>query len=91
MNLSKNWVIGAIIGCLYIAGASASENVDTQSPEQAKLLDSVLVWGRGINDIGINQAASQGTVGYLDFEFRPLLRTGEILETIPGVIATQHS
>ncbi|MBP7891873.1 MAG: hypothetical protein KAZ58_03095, partial [Arenimonas sp.] len=50
----------------------------------------VTAWGRGIDTIGIDLSASQRTVGYLDFEYRPLLRTGEILETIPGVIATQH-
>lgn len=88
---AKSLAIVTLIGYMYIGCSSASDDMQSQSTDQAKILDSVLVWGRGISDIGTNLSASQGTVGYLDFEFRPLLRTGEILETIPGVIATQHS
>jgi len=41
--------------------------------------------------IGIADSATQGTVGADELADRPLLRTGEILETIPGVIITQHA
>ena len=92
---SKIVFYGLIISLLmplYSLAAEPGSDVDPNlASDQAKILDSVMVWGRGIDAIGINLSASQGTVGYLDFEFRPLLRTGEILETIPGVIATQHS
>ena len=33
----------------------------------------------------------EGTVGAKEIEARPILRVGEILETIPGVIITQHA
>ena len=36
-------------------------------------------------------AASEGTVSNLRLERRPMERPGELLETIPGVIVTQHS
>ncbi len=36
-------------------------------------------------------AASEGTVSNLRLERRPMERPGEVLETIPGVIVTQHS
>jgi outer membrane receptor protein involved in Fe transport len=36
-------------------------------------------------------SGSQGTVGYKDFEDKPLSRVGELVENVPGVIATQHS
>jgi hypothetical protein len=84
-------ILIASIPVYSLAAEPEQENDTSQALDQAKVLDSVMVWGRGIDTIGINMSASQGTVGYLDFEFRPLLRTGEILETIPGVIATQHS
>jgi outer membrane receptor protein involved in Fe transport len=59
------------------------------SPDEKK--DTVIVWGRGIDLIGEAHAASEGVVGYADFETRPIARIGELVEVIPGVIATQHS
>src|SRR5260221_9567727 len=40
---------------------------------------------------GEADAASQGTVDDEQLEHRPLMRPGEILEVIPGVVITQHS
>ena len=52
---------------------------------------TVNVQGRADDLIGIAQSASQGTVGAQEIQQRPLLRSGEVLETIPGVIITQHA
>jgi outer membrane cobalamin receptor len=41
--------------------------------------------------IGIAQSASQGAVTARQLEARPLTRSGEVLETVPGVIISQHS
>ena len=41
--------------------------------------------------VGIAPSASEGAVGAAELAVRPLLRTGEILETIPGMIITQHA
>ena len=41
--------------------------------------------------IGIAQSASQGAIVARQLEERPLMRSGEVLETVPGVIVTQHS
>jgi hypothetical protein len=43
------------------------------------------------NLIGVADAASEGAVTAKAFENRPLLRPGEVLETIPGVVISQHS
>jgi outer membrane receptor protein involved in Fe transport len=40
---------------------------------------------------GIATTASQGTISQEQIQTRPLSRPGEVLETIPGVIVTQHS
>jgi outer membrane receptor protein involved in Fe transport len=40
---------------------------------------------------GTPQSASQGTVERRQLEHRPILRVGEVLEVVPGLIVTQHS
>jgi TonB-dependent receptor-like protein/carboxypeptidase family protein len=41
--------------------------------------------------IGIADAASQGAVTAAQIEARPILRPAEILETVPGLVTSQHS
>ena len=41
--------------------------------------------------IGVAAAASQGAVTAAQLETRPIMRSGEVLETVPGVIISQHS
>jgi TonB dependent receptor/Carboxypeptidase regulatory-like domain/TonB-dependent Receptor Plug Domain len=52
---------------------------------------TVNVQGRADSLIGIADSATQGTVGATEIQDRPILRAGEVLETIPGVIITQHA
>ena len=52
---------------------------------------TVNVQGREDSLIGIADSATQGTVGAKQLEDRPILRSGEVLETIPGMIITQHA
>jgi len=52
---------------------------------------SISVQGREDDLIGIANSATRGTVGAKEIQDRPVLRAGEILETIPGVIITQHA
>ena len=49
------------------------------------------VQGREDDLIGIADSATQGTVGAREIQDRPILRSGEILETVPGLIITQHA
>ena len=41
--------------------------------------------------VGIAQSASQGAITARQLETRPMMRAGEVLETVPGVIISQHS
>jgi hypothetical protein len=43
------------------------------------------------NLVGIAAAASQGAVTAAQLDARPVMRAGEVLETVPGLIASQHS
>ena len=54
-------------------------------------LEEITVTGKRINLIGEAVSASQGVVGQAEIRIRPILRTGEIMELVPGMVATQHS
>lgn len=54
-------------------------------------LDPVVITGTQDELIGQTPSASVGTVYADQFENRPLSRPGELLETVPGLIVTQHS
>ena len=54
-------------------------------------LPDVIVTGRQDSLLGIADSATQGTTGAAQLADRPILRSGEILETVPGVIITQHA
>ena len=43
------------------------------------------------NSIGVADSASQGEVSQAQLEYRPLSRNGELVEVVPGAVATQHS
>jgi hypothetical protein len=52
---------------------------------------TVNVQGREDELIGVAESGTQGTVGATEIEDRPILRSGEVLETVPGLIITQHA
>jgi Carboxypeptidase regulatory-like domain/TonB dependent receptor/TonB-dependent Receptor Plug Domain len=52
---------------------------------------TINVRGREDDLIGIADSGTQGTVGATELEDRPILRSGEVLETVPGLIITQHA
>jgi hypothetical protein len=41
--------------------------------------------------VGIASAASQGAVTAAQIDERPIMRAGEVLETVPGLVVSQHS
>jgi hypothetical protein len=43
------------------------------------------------NLVGIASAASQGAVTAAQLDTRPIMRSGEVLETVPGLVVSQHS
>ncbi|MFY9804506.1 MAG: TonB-dependent receptor [Candidatus Acidiferrales bacterium] len=52
---------------------------------------TIKVQGRQDSLIGIADSATQGTVGATEIQDRPILRSGEMLEAVPGLIITQHA
>lgn len=70
--------------------ASDAEIVEPDPAEDARL-DTVLIEGRAEDLVGVARSGSEGAVGVEQLEKRPILRNGELLEVIPGLLATQHS
>jgi hypothetical protein len=58
--------------------------------QQSHLPETVV---RGPRDVSVGNAdsASEGAVERESFQTRPKLRPGDIVEAVPGVVATQHS
>jgi outer membrane receptor protein involved in Fe transport len=85
---------------LEIAAGAVARNNETL---QLSLNAEVVVIGRRTftnladvenpaeNLVGIASSASQGAITSRQLEVRPFMRQGEVLETVPGVIITQHS
>jgi len=65
--------------------------VQPSAAQQPEKRDEVRVIGHYENAVGTSDAASQGYITPQLIEARPMLRPGEVLEYIPGVIITQHS
>jgi hypothetical protein len=56
-----------------------------------KTIGHVTAVGRSANLVGAADAASEGTISAQDIADRPILRPGELLEAIPGLVISQHS
>ena len=82
----SNLILGLVTPAIWLNPAIAHE-LEGESP----VLEEVVVEGRAQDLTGIADSAAQGRVGQAELEYRPLLRPGEVLETVPGLIATQHS
>jgi len=68
---------------------SASANAATYSSDER--MPEITVYGRQDSLLGLADSATQGTVGAEQLATRPITRAGEVLETVPGVIITQHA
>ena len=88
-----------IILILAISMMSSVSLAQTNNPAQSTEsntndeieMPEVVVTGRQDSMLGIAESASQGATGAEQLADRPILRSGEILETVPGVIITQHA
>lgn len=68
----------------------AANDADSSTPA-AEALPEIVVEGKASDLLGRTDSASKGRATQEDFLTRPLLRRGEILETIPGMVITQHA
>ena len=71
--------------------AEAKPEDDKASEGRLQVYDEIQVTDRASDMLGVADSAGEGVTGHQDLERRPILRPGELLETVPGVIITQHS
>ncbi len=78
-------------------GLESPKALDVPTPAQAAApatatqMPEVVVHGRAEDLLGTAVSASQGAIGEADLADLPLLRRGELLEAVPGMVVTQHS
>ncbi|WP_156469915.1 TonB-dependent receptor [Leptospira alstonii] len=78
------WIWFLTLGILNSIGAQ-EPNEDKEATKKKE----IVVTGKA--DFGNANTASEDTVRSEQIRSRPILRTGEIAELVPGMIATQHS
>ncbi len=61
------------------------------APDSADTLPAVDVTGHYDNGVGTSNAASEGVILGGLLQDIPILRPGEVLEAVPGLVVTQHS
>ena len=82
-------VLTALASALSASYAHAAEP-STSTTDSG--LPAIVITGRHYdNAVGSSDAASQGTIRADLLVNRPVLRPGEVLEWVPGMIVTQHS
>ena len=73
------------------AGEGEGEPRAGEGPEEFEVYEEIEVREREDSLVGIAESSSEGSTGAEDLARRPIARAGELVETVPGVIATQHS
>lgn len=81
-NISQ--ALAAAITLTFGSNGVAAET-DNNAPQE------ILVFGSDFNLSGTPVTAAAGIVFDTQLELRPVSRTAELLEFVPGLIATQHS
>lgn len=71
----------------YLKITLVRRNIAERIPETS----GIYVKGDSLNGLGIAGSASEGTIHKDRIASRPLSRTGELEEAVPGLIATAHS
>jgi hypothetical protein len=82
-----------ITSCLSVVlfGAMAGRAHDEPSGEQFITLEETIVLGKRTDLLGTAPSASLGMASGQELLSRPVLRRGEILEAVPGMVVTQHA
>ncbi len=82
---------GAALALLLdVSGPFSAWGVETSTSAPAEL-PPIIITGRPDAAAGADEAASEGEIRGARIQERPILRQGDVLEVVPGVVITQHS
>ncbi|MEW6021474.1 MAG: TonB-dependent receptor [Pseudomonadota bacterium] len=82
MTKLRPFPLALALAALFIHHAAQADDL---------VLQRVLVEGSRMSQLGIADSANAGTVGQKELAARTVYRPGEMLEAMPGLIASQHS
>lgn len=91
LRLSLLALAVAPLGCLAQTAPLLSVPISSEAKTSTQNLSPVQVEGHYNNGVGTSNAASQGVILGALLQDIPILRPGEVLESIPGLVVTQHS
>ena len=74
-----------------VSEAASGSGDEVAAEETSQFYEQVEVRARADDLVGVARSAAEGATSHEDLATRPLLRPAELVETVPGVIATQHS
>ena len=86
-GVSSRLIVKIVVGILFCSGCF-TEYVLAGG---VQTLNTVEVTDSAENLVGSADSATEGTITPKQIEDRPILRTGEILEEVPGLVVSQHS
>lgn len=85
-----NKLIAKTFPLLSLSAAIAAGSVSAQ-PAAGRAIEEIVVFGRSTNLVGRAASATEGSVSGADLLIRPMFKTAELLESMPGMVAVQHS
>lgn len=85
------WAAAPMLAALAAPVLAQTPVADSSETAPVAQLKPVEVKAHYDNGVGSSDAASQGVVDGSRLTDLPLLRPGEVLETVPGLVVTQHS
>jgi outer membrane receptor protein involved in Fe transport len=90
-SLARSLLAVAVAVALTAPPAGRAQETQGAGSQPALPTEEVIVFGRGTQLLGAAEAASEGSVAGADLLVRPMLKTAELLEAVPGMVAVQHS
>ncbi len=91
MRFQQRLGLSTVAALILLPLNAMAAGVPGKVEEGDKQLSEVAITGKRIAALSQADSASVGTVLADQLANRPLLRTGEVLEVVPGLIVTQHS
>ena len=88
-HLRVSFLATAAVTTSFTQAKPGTAQADSSIAQPA--VEEVVVFGRNSNLLGSAVAASQGSISGADLLIRPMLKPAELLESMPGMVAVQHS